>query len=287
MTLSLVVRVNGEADVDYYKVLGIDRSATEKEVKSAYKKLAVKWHPDRNPDNPERASQKFAEIAQAYEVLSDPKARKKYDTGGQNPFAGFDFGGAGDGEGFTSPLDLFNQFFGDSGFGSGDFDFDFGFGDSTAGSQGFRFGKGKKRPLRPMDMKNILKKFYRRHGGDAKTDEEIAQIAKKYAKRPEMLYEKLQKKYGIGPRELRPDLRDSSSGGFGDLDFDIDLGGIGSAFTDILEGFSDVADSFGFDFGEEEDKPRRKRRSTHRTKPEKTRSGFSSKRKRRRRDREL
>jgi DnaJ-class molecular chaperone len=65
---------------DYYEVLGVPKSATEKDVKSAYRKLARKWHPDANPKNVKAAEEKFKEIAEAYEVLGDPEKRKKYDA---------------------------------------------------------------------------------------------------------------------------------------------------------------------------------------------------------------
>ena len=81
---------------DYYSILGVSRTATEKEIKSAYRKLARKLHPDVNPGN-KRAEEQFKEIAEAYEVLSDAEKRKKYDQ----------FGHLGDawkyaGEGFGS-----------------------------------------------------------------------------------------------------------------------------------------------------------------------------------------
>ena len=69
---------------DYYALLGIPKNAPEKDVKSAYRKLARKWHPDANPDNPKEAEERFKEISEAYEVLGDPEKRKKYDILGPN-----------------------------------------------------------------------------------------------------------------------------------------------------------------------------------------------------------
>ncbi|HRA74302.1 MAG TPA: DnaJ domain-containing protein, partial [Flavobacterium sp.] len=71
------------AFIDYYKVLGIDKSATEAEVKKAYRKLARKYHPDLNPNDKE-AEQKFKEVNEANEMLSHPENRKKYDQYGEN-----------------------------------------------------------------------------------------------------------------------------------------------------------------------------------------------------------
>jgi preprotein translocase subunit Sec63 len=67
---------------DFYKILSIERNATEKEIKKAYKKLSIENHPDKNQDDPE-AKNKFAEIASAYEVLSEPERRRKYDRLGE------------------------------------------------------------------------------------------------------------------------------------------------------------------------------------------------------------
>jgi len=88
---------------DYYKTLGVDKKATPEEIKKAYRKLARKYHPDRNPDDKE-AEARFKEISQAHDVLGDPEKRKQYDTGA-GPFAT----GAGPGGGF-------------GGFGNFDFD---------------------------------------------------------------------------------------------------------------------------------------------------------------------
>lgn len=71
------------AFIDYYKILGIDKNAVEKDIKAAYRKLARKYHPDLNPNDPE-AKKKFQEINEAQAVLSDPEKRKKYDKYGEN-----------------------------------------------------------------------------------------------------------------------------------------------------------------------------------------------------------
>jgi len=62
---------------DYYQTLGVDKSATPDQIKKAYRKLAMKWHPDRNPDDKANAESKFKEIGEAYSVLSDEDKRKK------------------------------------------------------------------------------------------------------------------------------------------------------------------------------------------------------------------
>ena len=89
---------------DYYEVLGVDKSADEKEIKRAYKKLARKYHPDLNPDNPKEAEEKFKEINEAYDVLKDPKKRAQYDQFGAGAFdgtGGFSGAGAGGFGGFS------------------------------------------------------------------------------------------------------------------------------------------------------------------------------------------
>lgn len=112
---------------DYYEVLGVDRNATDEELKKAYRRLAKKYHPDANPDNKKEAEAKFKEVNEAYEVLSDKQKRATYDQFGHDgPFGagnqggyysnGFDgFSGFGD---FGDLGDIFSSFFGGSGFGA-------------------------------------------------------------------------------------------------------------------------------------------------------------------------
>uniref|UniRef100_A0A8C4KW07 J domain-containing protein n=1 Tax=Equus asinus asinus TaxID=83772 RepID=A0A8C4KW07_EQUAS len=68
--------------VDYYEVLGVQRYASPEDIKKAYHKVALKWHPDKNPENKEEAERKFKEVAEAYEVLSNDKKRDTYDKYG-------------------------------------------------------------------------------------------------------------------------------------------------------------------------------------------------------------
>ncbi|KAL6562110.1 hypothetical protein OROGR_003117 [Orobanche gracilis] len=74
--------------VDYYKILQVDRSAKDDDLKKAYRKLAMKWHPDKNPNNKKEAEAKFKQISEAYEVLSDPQKRAVYDQYGEEGLKG-------------------------------------------------------------------------------------------------------------------------------------------------------------------------------------------------------
>jgi DnaJ family protein B protein 4 len=70
---------------DYYKILGVDKGANDDQLKKAYRKMALKWHPDRNQDKKEKAEEMFKEVNEAFEVLSDPKKRQIYDQFGEVP----------------------------------------------------------------------------------------------------------------------------------------------------------------------------------------------------------
>ncbi len=126
------------ANTDYYKTLGVDKTASADEIKKAYRKQALEWHPDRHKDNKAPAEKKFKEINEAYQVLSDPQKKQAYDQYGSDAFSpgggfrgGNPFGGANGGQygpftytysqgganpfgegGFGDPFDIFESFFG-------------------------------------------------------------------------------------------------------------------------------------------------------------------------------
>ena len=134
------------AFVDYYKILGVDKTIPQKDVKKAYLKRAKQFHPDLHPDDP-KAQAKFQALQEAYEVISDPEKRQKYDqygeqwkqaeqfqgfgggggAGGGNPFSGFDFSGFGGG-GAGGFSDFFESLFGRKGQQGGGFGGFQGFG---------------------------------------------------------------------------------------------------------------------------------------------------------------
>lgn len=117
---------------DYYEVLEVERSSTEEEIKRSYRKLAVKYHPDKNPGD-HAAEERFKELGEAYDILMEPQKRAAYDRYGH---AAFQQGGAGGG--FHDPFDLFREVFGAGGGTGGIFDHFFGGGggDSSGRQRG-------------------------------------------------------------------------------------------------------------------------------------------------------
>lgn len=112
---------------DYYEILGVQRNASEQEIKSAYRKLAIQYHPDKNPGD-SAAEEKFKEAAEAYSILSDAQQRASYDRFGHAGVGGAAGAGAGfGGAGFTNLEDLFSDLF--------------GFGDVFGGGRGARGGR--------------------------------------------------------------------------------------------------------------------------------------------------
>ncbi|MCQ2322229.1 MAG: J domain-containing protein [Bacteroidales bacterium] len=134
---------------DYYKILGVGRSASQDEIKKAFRKLAVKYHPDKNPGN-KAAEEKFKEITEAYEVLGKEDSRRKYDELGANwkqyENAGFGGGFQGFGDqdfGASGFSDFFERFFG----GHGGFDFS-----DIGGFGNFGGRRGRSRAMRGQDV---------------------------------------------------------------------------------------------------------------------------------------
>ena len=134
---------------DFYEILGVKKDATKDEIRKAYKKLALKWHPDKNPENKKEAEEKFKEIAEAYSVLSDPDKRKEYDNRDSIPnFENFKFTNDD-----FDPFSMFNDFF------KTDKDFD-NFG--TFGNFGFKhdnFDTNKHHSNIQKEMEEFHKKF--------------------------------------------------------------------------------------------------------------------------------
>ena len=132
---------------DYYEVLGVGKNASADERKKAYRKLAVKYHPDKNPDNKE-AEEKFKEAAEAYSVLSDPDKKTKYDQFGH---AGVDGAGPDFSGGFGNLNDILNDLFGGGFGGFGGFS---GFGGGFGGARG---GQRQQRVYRGRDIRVRVK----------------------------------------------------------------------------------------------------------------------------------
>ncbi|WP_026462925.1 molecular chaperone DnaJ [Adhaeribacter aquaticus] len=131
---------------DYYEVLEISKNASADEIKKAYRKIAIKYHPDKNPDDP-TAEDKFKEAAEAYEILSDPDKRARYDRFGHQGV-----NGAGGGAGHMNMDDIFSQF-GDI-FGGGGSPFESFFGGGRSGGRRVRKGSNLRIKLK-LDLEEV------------------------------------------------------------------------------------------------------------------------------------
>jgi molecular chaperone DnaJ len=137
---------------DYYEILGVSKSASSGEIKKAYRKLAIKYHPDRNPDDQE-AEERFKEAAEAYDVLSDDQKRQRYDRFGHAGLGGASGRSQDMNDIFNNFGDIFSEFFGGGGFGGG-------------------FSSGRRRdPNRPMQGEDLKMRMqvpfsYAVHGGE-------------------------------------------------------------------------------------------------------------------------
>lgn len=154
----------GDSNSEYYQTLGVDRSADDASIKKAYRKLALKWHPDKNPDNKDEADRRFKNISEAYDVLSDPDKKRIYDKygkegltgsspsgGGGNHGFSFQFGGSrGGGFHFRSADDIFRDFFEHDPFGE-DILADF-FGGAFGGRSRANRGNNVSRRMDPFGM---------------------------------------------------------------------------------------------------------------------------------------
>ena len=129
---------------DYYEILGVSKNADSKEIKKAYRKLAIKYHPDKNPNNTS-AEEKFKEAAEAYDVLSNSEKKQRYDQFGHAGMGGSAGGGFGGGMNMDDIFSQFGDIFGGSGFG--------GFG---GGSRGRRVTKGTNLRIRlTLSLKDV------------------------------------------------------------------------------------------------------------------------------------
>ncbi|GLU06362.1 hypothetical protein SLE2022_234020 [Rubroshorea leprosula] len=201
--------------VDYYKILKVDRKATDDDLKKAYRKLAMKWHPDKNPNNKKEAEAKFKQISEAYEVLSDPQKRAVYDqygeeglkgqvpppgAGGETYFSSEDipgsfkfnprnandifaefFGFGGGGGGGMSGSRFSSSFFGDDVFGS--------FGDGMGGGGGASMHHGGPRKAPPIEntLRCSLEELHKGTTKKMKISREIVDISGKTMQVEEIL----------------------------------------------------------------------------------------------------
>ncbi|MCY3974789.1 MAG: molecular chaperone DnaJ [Simkaniaceae bacterium] len=169
---------------DYYQILGVSKGASASEIKKAYRKLAVTCHPDKNPDDKE-AEDRFKEVSEAYEVLSDEEKRAVYDRHGKKGLEGLGGQHAGGGTGFSSMEEALRTFMGAFGGGGGGSVFDSFFGQEFGGGRpGARQGTNRKAELvisfddaaRGIDREIAITKYVecsKCHGSGARSSKDI------------------------------------------------------------------------------------------------------------------
>ena len=200
---AVVVVCAAKTSTAYYDVLGVGTDATKSEIKKAYRKLALQWHPDRNKGNKKEAEERFKEIAEAYEVLSDDTKRSAYDAGDGGSFDWEGFGGS-----TRNAYDLFEDMF-----------------DGKDPFEAFEefFDDVQVEEISPLQS---LKDFYKSIGKDL-SDERVEKIYTKYRGKEKKLFKKLKKKYAKAGRSAVDALKEAweplwesgqdNVGGFGDF----------------------------------------------------------------------
>ena len=195
---------------DYYGILGVSKSATAEELKKAYRKMALKYHPDKNQSP--GAEEKFKEIAEAFDVLSDPQKKDIYDKYGEEGLKGGAGGGPGGFQSYTfqgDPRDLFKQMFGDgdpfaslfgSGMGGRTGFFSTGTGGNSGGFPGFSFPGGN--GVEQMDFENGHHGMF---GGSRKRQVQDPPVEYDLRLSLEQLYTGCAKKMKINRRVVHPD----------------------------------------------------------------------------------
>ena len=161
---------------DYYKILEIDKNSSPEEIRKAYKKLVLKYHPDKNPENMEESEKKFKEIYEAYSVLSNPSKKSDYDSFGRTNFQSFDYTN-------IDPFSFFNDYFKDNEEFNEDIrgiNFNNNNEDEPKNDVERRFNEIEKR-LKYMNMDNgFTKKDYEKHyNDDGFTDDFLTNLGKK------------------------------------------------------------------------------------------------------------
>ena len=214
MNINVIISSSSDNKDNFYTLLGVEKDATTPQIKRAYRKMALKWHPDKNPDNKAEAEKMFLKISEAYEVLSNTKARQQYDTYGS---AGGDSSSDSDGSGFGSWDDFFGRKKGEKRKSADDiFSQAFGGKDPFANmeemfdileedeiihdaTEAAKADATKAAQVKSeKELENELMLFFKENRPEKATKKNVKKLVKKYGKskkQKKKLYEKLYKKY--------------------------------------------------------------------------------------------